>query len=95
MVTHEEYVVGMYCIDLNMSILIFTNSEHEEKVLVAFLDSLNYKYQSAIEEDQINLALIEYYTKDIEKASLEMKAGNHINHKDVKELLQLRKKIRQ
>jgi hypothetical protein len=77
-----------------MSILIFTSTEQEEKIVVAFLDSLNYTYQTGVEQDQVSSALLEYYTHDIEKANLEMKDGNHVSHNDVKELLQLRKKIR-
>jgi|GEM_PF-2126115 len=43
-----------------MSVLVNTKNEQEEKVLLAFLDSLHYKYQSDIEDEanQIKAAFL-------------------------------------
>ena len=77
-----------------MSVLVNTQNEQEEKVLLAFLDSLRYKYQSDIEDkaDQINKAFLDQYNKEIEQADAEIEAGNYVSHQDVEQLFQKRRK---
>ncbi len=76
-----------------MSVLVNTKNEQEEKVLLAFLDSLRYNYQADIEEkaDQINAAFIEQYNSEIDQANSEIEAGNFVRHQDVEQLFQKRR----
>jgi len=76
-----------------MSVLVNTKNEQEEKVLLAFLDSLRYNYQADIEEkaDQINAAFIEQYNSEIDQADSEIEAGNFVRHQDVEQLFQKRR----
>lgn len=77
-----------------MSVLVTTQNEQEEKVLLAFLDSLRYQYQSDIEDkaEQINEAFLNQYNKEIEQADKEIEAGNFVTHEDVEQLFQKRRK---
>lgn len=77
-----------------MSVLVNTQNEQEEKVLLAFLDSLRYNYQSDIgaNEEDINTAFLDQYNKEIDLADAEISAGNHIKHQDVALLLKGRRK---
>ncbi len=77
-----------------MSVLVNTQNEQEEKVLLAFLDSLRYKYESGIEDkaDQINKAFSDQYNKEIDQADAEIEAGNYVSHKDVEQLFKKRRK---
>lgn len=77
-----------------MSVLVNTQNEQEEKVLLAFLDSLRYKYRSDVEDnaDQINQVFLDQYNKEIDQADAEIEAGNYVNHQDVEKLFQKRRK---
>lgn len=77
-----------------MSILVNTQSEHEEKVLLAFLNSLRYNYQTNVGDDveQINAAFLDHYNKDIEQADNEVASGNYISHENVEQMLKNRRK---
>ncbi|NQX42862.1 hypothetical protein SAMN05421820_113112 [Pedobacter steynii] len=77
-----------------MSVLVNTQNEQEEKVLLAFLDSLRYKYQSDVGDkaEQINKAFLDQYNKEIDQADAEIEAGNYVNHSDVEELFKKRRK---
>lgn len=77
-----------------MSVLVNTQNEQEEKVLLAFLDSLRYNYQSDIgtNEEDINTAFLDQYNKEIDLADAEISAGNYIKHQDVVLLLKSRRK---
>lgn len=76
-----------------MSILVNTQNEQEEKVLLAFLESLKYNYQANIEnEEQINIAFLNQYNKEIDEADAEIEAGNFISHSDVEKLFEQRRK---
>lgn len=77
-----------------MSILVNTQNEQEEKVLLAFLDSLKYSYESGIgtNEEQINAAFLDQYNKEIDLADAEISSGDFIEHKDVVQLLKNRRK---
>ena len=62
-----------------MSILVNTQNEQEEKVLVAFLESLKYDYQANIDNDeQINSVFLDQYNNDIDSADAEVEKGNFV-----------------
>lgn len=77
-----------------MSVLVNIQNEQEEKVLLAFLDSLHYNYRSNIgdELDQINDAFLDQYNKEIDDADAEIESGDYVSHEDVKQLLRDRRK---
>ncbi|WAC42109.1 hypothetical protein [Pedobacter sp. SL55] len=77
-----------------MSVLVNTQNEQEEKVLLAFLDSLRYSYQSDIgaNEQDISAAFLDQYNKEIDEADAEISAGQHIKHEDVVLLFKNRRK---
>lgn len=77
-----------------MGILVNTKNEHEEKVLLAFLDSLRYNYQSniGVNDKHINTAFLDQYNEEIDQADAEISTGNFVNHKDVEQLFKVRRK---
>ncbi len=77
-----------------MSVLVNTQNEQQEKVLLAFLDSLHYSYQSGIDDkaEEATTAFIDNYNKEIEQADAEIEAGNYIKHDDVEQFFQKRRK---
>lgn len=77
-----------------MSIFVNTKSEQEEKVLIAFLDSLDYKYQSDISDEptEVAAAFLNQYNQELDQADNEIEAGNYISHEDVEQLFQKRRK---
>lgn len=77
-----------------MSIFVNTKNEQEEKVLIAFLDSLDYKHQSDISDEPAELAaaFLNQYNQELEEADKEIETGNYIAHEDVEQLFQKRRK---
>lgn len=77
-----------------MSVLVNTQNEQEEKVLLAFLDSLRYNYQANIgdNDEEINTAFLDQYNKEVDQADAEISAGNFVDHKDVEQLFKDRRK---
>jgi len=77
-----------------MSVLVNTQNQQEEKVLLAFLDSLRYSYRSDIgdEVEQVNEELLDQYNKEIDRADSEIESGNYVSHEDVLKLFQDRRK---
>ncbi|QPH41580.1 hypothetical protein [Pedobacter endophyticus] len=77
-----------------MSILVNTKNEREEKVLIAFLDSLDYKYRSDIDEtvNEPEIVFLDQYNKEIDQADAEVNDGDFIEHDDVELLFQNRRK---
>ena len=77
-----------------MSILVNTKNEQEEKVLLAFLDSLHYNYQADIgdEVDEINGSFLNQYNNEIDQANSEIEGGDFVKHEDVELLFQQRRK---
>lgn len=77
-----------------MSVLVNTKNEQEEKVLLAFLDSLRYNYQTDIadEDEQINTSFVNEYNAEIDQTDAEIEAGNFVKHNDVEQLFQQRRK---
>jgi hypothetical protein len=77
-----------------MSVLVNTKNEQEEKVLLAFLDSLRYNYQADVEKnaDELNSAFIDQYNTEIEQADAAIEAGSFVSHEDVEQLFKNRRK---
>jgi len=78
-----------------MSVFVNTKNEQEEKVLIAFLDSLDYKYQSDINDEstEVEAALLNQYNEEIDQADKEIESGNFISHEDVEQLFEKRRKL--
>ncbi|RYE29067.1 MAG: hypothetical protein EOP42_15250 [Sphingobacteriaceae bacterium] len=68
-----------------MNVLVNPKNEQEEKVLLAFLNSLNYKYQadSLIKADA---SFINQYNAEINLADQEIEAGDFMNQEEVNKL---------
>lgn len=77
-----------------MNVLVNTKNEQEEKVLLAFLDSLRYNYQTNVHKsaDELNSAFIDEYNTEIEQADAAIEAGNFVSHDDVEHLFKNRRK---
>ncbi len=77
-----------------MSVLVNTKNEQEEKVLLAFLDSLHYNYQADVDKSaaELNDQFVNQYNTEIEHADAEVAAGNFVSHNDVEQLLKNRRK---
>lgn len=81
-----------------MAILVSPHNEQEEKVLRAFLDSMEYEYS---EEEDLDIPAppgakrqtIEEYNEELEKAVAEVESGNFITHEEtIKQINSWRKK---
>jgi len=67
-----------------MNILVNTRNEQEEKVILAFLDSLAVEYKTEFEEDeQISKNFIHEYNRLLDKADSEIENGNFVHQNDV------------
>lgn len=76
-----------------MSILVQTRSEQEEKVILAFLDSLAIQYKTDIEQqEEVFQSFLQEYNQSLDKADSEIEAGNFVNQKDVEVLFEKRRK---
>ncbi|MCE7041977.1 hypothetical protein [Dyadobacter sp. CY312] len=75
-----------------MSILVNTISEQEEKVLIAFLDSLAIQYKTDIDDSQLVKDFVTSYNEDLDKSNTEIEAGNFVNQEDVDLLFRNRRK---
>jgi hypothetical protein len=77
-----------------MSVLVNTKNEQEEKVLLAFLDSLRYNYRADVDQsaDELNGAFIDGYNTEIEQADAAIEAGSFVSHDDVEQLFKNRRK---
>ncbi|MEX8546058.1 MAG: hypothetical protein V5804_00525 [Mucilaginibacter sp.] len=78
-----------------MSVLVNTKNEQEEKVLLAFLNSLHYNYQFGFEAeaDPINASFLDQYNNEIDQADSEIEGGDFVKHEDVELLFQQRRKV--
>ena len=70
-----------------MTIIVTPHSEQEEKVLLAFLSSLNYKYE--LVPDFGKRQTIAEYNKEIEDAIDEVKAGKFTTQEELEKKMQL------
>ncbi len=76
-----------------MGVLVNTKNKQEEKVLLAFLDSLHYNYQADIEgEADQNNSFIDQYNTEIDQADAEIKNGNFLSHQDIEQFFLQRRK---
>jgi hypothetical protein len=73
-----------------MSILVNTHNELEEKVLIAFLDSLRYDYKSGTHKQ--TEAFLDEYNKEIDEAEAEIESGDYADHDFVEKLFADRRK---
>jgi hypothetical protein len=77
-----------------MSILVNTHNELEEKVLIAFLDSLRYDYKSDTNGNnrKATEAFLDQYNKEIDEAEAEIESGNYVDQDYVEKLFANRRK---
>jgi len=73
-----------------MSILVNTHTEQEEKVLIAFLESLQYEYKSNIPGEDQNF--LDEYNKEIDEAEAQIESGDFMTHDYVEKLFADRRK---
>lgn len=69
-----------------MSILVKTQNKNEEKILLAFLDSLKYQYEIEIDD----LEKVKLYNLEVENADKDIENGNFIVHEEVELILKNR-----
>lgn len=70
-----------------MNVLVNPKNEQEEKVLLAFLNSLNYKYQADADSlFKADTSFIDQYNAEINLADQEIETGNFMNQEEVNEL---------
>ncbi|RYZ96571.1 MAG: hypothetical protein EOP47_23605 [Sphingobacteriaceae bacterium] len=75
-----------------MSVLVTPHNEQEEKVLLAFLDSLRYDYRADIESNkEVAEAFLSQYNKEIDEAEADIEAGNYVAHDEVENFFGNRK----
>ena len=72
-----------------MPIIVTPHSEQEEKVLRAFLDSLQYEYSEEAELDipappGAQRQTLEEYNQELENAVSEAESGRYITHDEIK-----------
>jgi hypothetical protein len=75
-----------------MGILVNIKNEQEEKVLLAFLDSLHYSYQTNVHKnsDELNSAFFDEYNTELEQADATIETGSFVSHDDVEQLFKSR-----
>lgn len=73
-----------------MSILVNTQNEKEEKVLLAFLDSLQYQYELDIDFSD-RAEFLNIYNKEINDANKDIEEGNFVSHDDVEKIIRNRR----
>jgi flagellar biosynthesis chaperone FliJ len=77
-----------------MSILVNTHNELEEKVLIAFLNSLRYDYKSDLsrEKEENIETFLDQYNKEIDKAEAGIESGDYMEQDNVEKLFANRRK---
>ena len=77
-----------------MSILVNTHNELEEKVLIAFLNSLKYDYKSDVKgkKEEINKDFLDQYNQEIDQAETEIESGDYVDQDYVEKLFANRRK---
>lgn len=77
-----------------MSILVNTHNEQEEKVLLAFLNSLRFNYKTGVFEDEsvVQDEFIAKYNSELDESVADIEAGNSVLHEDVEKLFSDRRK---
>ncbi len=69
-----------------MSIVISTQNEQEERVLIAFLDSKAISYKTSVETDLAS------YNHELERADAKIDEGDFLSHSEVVLLINTRNK---
>ena len=77
-----------------MSILIDIQNEQEKKVLIAFLESLNFKFRTLneMDEDQIQSEFLKDYNDELDKAGKTIDSQDFVSQSEVENLLSERRK---
>lgn len=77
-----------------MSILVNTHNELEEKVLIAFLNSLKYDYKSDMKgkKEETNKDFLDQYNQEIDQAETEIESGDYVDQDYVEKLFTNRRK---
>ncbi|MBV8389693.1 MAG: hypothetical protein JO080_07835 [Mucilaginibacter sp.] len=77
-----------------MSILVNTHNELEEKVLIAFLNSLKYDYKSDVKgkKEKTDKEFLDQYNQEIDKAETEIESGDYVDQDYVEKLFANRRK---
>lgn len=77
-----------------MSILVTTHNEQEEKVLLAFLDSLKFEYKTAIldTKEGLHAEFLSSYNLDIKEGEADIEQGNFSSQEDVEKFFSERRK---
>ena len=77
-----------------MRILVNPHNEQEERVLIAFLNSLQYDYKSGIDDadKEVLEAFLDDYNKEIDEAESEIESGNYLDQDEVEKLFADRRK---
>lgn len=80
-----------------MSILVNIHNEQEEKILLAFLNSLKFDYKVGIpaDDEALQKEFIAQYNAEIDAAVTDIDAGNFVSHDDVEKLFADRRKALQ
>ncbi|MBS1523761.1 MAG: hypothetical protein JST50_22345 [Bacteroidetes bacterium] len=77
-----------------MSILVNTHNELEEKVLIAFLNSLKCDYKSDVKgkKGEADKEFLDQYNQEIDKAETEIESGDYVDQDYVEKLFANRRK---
>lgn len=77
-----------------MSILVNTHNEQEEKILLAFLDSLKFEYKIAVPDtkEELQEEFLSNYNHEIKEGEADIEQGNFISQEDVAKFFSERRK---
>lgn len=77
-----------------MGIFVNTHTEQEEKVLLAFLDSLKFDYTAMPQEQEgeIQTDFLKRYNQEIDAGVSEIEQGNFVVQEDVEKFFADRRK---
>jgi len=75
-----------------MSIVVNTHNELEERVLIAFLNSLKYDYKSDVKEKNADKDFLDQYNQEIDEAETEIESGDYVDQDYVEKLFANRRK---
>ena len=77
-----------------MSILVNPHNEHEEKLLLEFLNNMKLEYKPGVGtgEEEIMQAFLDQYNKEIDEAEAQIESGNFLDQDEVEKLFADRRK---
>lgn len=78
-----------------MSILVNPHNEQEEKILLAFLDSLKFEYKIEVSDTKEGLheEFLSNYNYDIKEGEADIEQGNFSSQEDVEKFFSERRKL--